>query len=173
MRQLKIEEQKFDIDGFINGTFSYLKKQMNEDVDLSTIIFRVNNIGGVPEFAEEENRDIKKDLDQGLMLLFPFAMSDCDGGAYYAEDGFISYQNEENNPDVEIDEDEVEIPEGLLGELDTLGFLVRKESGYYLVDSAIVYPGASAGPLPSVELLEDVEEFEKLMEDFINRFIKK
>ena len=55
MRQLKLEEQQFDIDGFINGTFSFLKEQMNEDVDLSTMIFRVNNIGGVPEFAEEEN----------------------------------------------------------------------------------------------------------------------
>jgi len=73
MRQLKLEKQQFDIDGFINGTFSFLKEQMNEDVDLSTMIFRVNNIGGVPEFAEEENRDIKKDLDQGLMLLFELA----------------------------------------------------------------------------------------------------
>ena len=170
MQQLRISQNDFNLKGFVESTYEFLTNSL-EDVVPYACTEKVYEIGGTPTIGDSETgRDVFDDLnEEGTMVFFPFAIPDCDGGAYYASGGFISYAKEEG----EIEEENVTvIPEGLLGETDVLGFLIRKDKDDYIIDSAISCAGACMAPLPSIELVEDAEEFEDEMKKFISLFLK-
>jgi hypothetical protein len=57
-----------------------------------------------------------------------------------------------------------------LGEIDCVGFLVGRQDGYYVIDSAIHAGGACPGPAPSVDAVP-CGVFDAAMAAYVDRFV--
>jgi len=171
MKKLIIAEEQFNLSAFLEANCNFYSYHLEDEIDPTQMVYSVMEEGGTPTLYEEK-RDLMKDLDKGLMLFVPFAIFEDEDGNFPCADG-KTYNVNGNKIDEDEDEDE-EINEQafIIGELDIMGFLIAREGNTLHIDSAVCYPGACGGPLPSVEFVEECGLLSEPSEEFIKAFVR-
>jgi hypothetical protein len=169
MTHLIISEEKFDLASLLGATFKSLSTYMEEDFDPSQGVYSVKEEGGMPTLYDEK-RDVIKDLDKGLMLFVPFTIFENDDGNFICADG-QTYNVNGNTEEDEDEEDEIDEREFYLGDFDIMGFLIARIGNNLTIDTAVCYPGACGGPLPSVDFVEECGILSEPSEEFIRSFV--
>ena len=166
MQQMKIEIQKFEIEGFYEDIKKFARTQMNPDLDVTAYLCVVNERGITPDFAEEDpSRDVLDEIiNQGKTIFFPFSGPGCEPSIPCA-DGKSYYEYDED------EEDEDNDGSGL-GESDVTGFIVRVADGIIFIDARIHFGGGCGMP-PSVCTTDDLGLFDEAMDEYLKRFVKK
>jgi hypothetical protein len=169
---ISVPLDKFDFDGMVKKTLTFAKD------NLASPYFAIPwTVGhkGAPHYGkdgeeetdfddipEEADRDFYNELTgEGKSLFFTFTASNvgepvecADGKAYGNDNG--------DNEDEELG----------IGEGDCYGFLLRYDNGMLTVFSASSFGGECMRG-PEIETVEDCGIFEKPMEKFIKKYIKK
>lgn len=172
MKRINIDQEKFDLPGLLEESCKFFQFSLEEGFDPTQAIYSVNEVGGMPTLYDEK-RDLMNDLDKGLMLFVPFAIFEDEDGNFPCPDG-NTYNVNGNKIDEDEDEDEDEEIEErgfFMGELDIMGFLIAREGNTLNIDTAVCYPGACGGPLPSVDFVEECGILGEPSEEFIRSFV--
>jgi hypothetical protein len=167
--ELSVPLDKFDFDGMVKKTLTFAKDS------LASPYFAIPwTVGqkGAPHYGKDEEEEIdfdnipeKTDRDlyneltnEGKSLFFTFTASNV-GEPIECADG-KTYGNEDEDEELGI------------GEGDCYGFLLKSDNGMLKVFSASSFGGECMRG-PEIETVEDCGIFEKPMEKFIGKFIKK
>ncbi|MGO9570623.1 MAG: hypothetical protein ACLP5H_24090 [Desulfomonilaceae bacterium] len=169
MQEISVPLDKFDLDGFINKTISFIEAQISKEIDPSAAIVWVEAPGRGPHDESDQGWHFKAKLMGGeAFLLFPFALPG-DSTEPHCADG-KSYNISTDSSD----DDEYE--EG--GYVDTffdatVGYLVRVDNGTISLSSAICPIAGGCGPPARVNLYPDCGVLEQPMTEFVWGFLRR
>lgn len=163
MKTFIVAESDFDLDGLLNATLDFLATCMGPGFDPSIGIYPVEKSGGAPTF-HETGRMVKKDLDKGLMLFFPFTLFNesgevpcIDGNSYFVNNGKGAAKGHEGF---------------LLLQTDMMGYLVGREERNLRIGSAVCYARVGLSEGSSVDLVPDCGPLDIPAEKFIRGFVR-
>lgn len=162
MKTLIVAENDFDFDGFLKVSLDFLARCMGPGFDPSIGIYPVEKPGGAPTF-HETGRMVKKDLDRGLMLFFPFTLFN-EKGQVPCLDG-NSYAVGNGKGDTSSGEGFV------LLQTDMMGYLVAREEETFRIDTAVCYARVGMAEGPSVDVEEDCGPLDGPAEAFIGKYV--
>lgn len=165
MKEIRIAIEQFDLEGYLVKTLEFCSRMGFGD---SARAVESNILCVKDDFVDWElseiERDVRKELLSGMTLFFPFSDSgptwtypftdtpsvECvDGSAYRA-------------PEDDDDDDGI-----LIGDTDSLGFLVRNDERQLIINSAVLTFG---GPGRNCYPDEDCALVDKAMSVFIGSF---
>lgn len=162
MKSITVKFSIFNLTEFYEATVEHLKT-VTEGADPQLAICVVEKNGTTPNWAEfDPDRDIFRDIEDGLKVFFPF--SDCG-----AADPITCADGTEISCDWDEDdetEEELDIP---IGEVDVVGFVLQKNEGDLTIEFGIHFGGGCMHP-PCVDITS-TGVFEDYMEIFIRKFI--
>jgi len=168
MKHIHMPLEKFDLDGFINKTISFIEAQISKKIDPSAAIVWVEAPGRGPYDEGDHGWDFKAKLMEGeVFLLFPFALPG-DSIELHCADG-KSYNISSDSPDDEESEEGVYVDTFFDA---TIGYLVRVDNGTISLSSAICPIPGGCGPFARVNLYPDAGVLEQPMTEFIQGFIR-
>ena len=105
MKKMMIALYMFDLVGFVNEIYTYLKGFLMDGVEPSSAITWVMAPGDAPNYGPERGWDVVGELKQGhKMIFFPFGMIDEDGHLFTADKTSIQIDHEQiddGDPDSE------------------------------------------------------------------------
>lgn len=155
MKEIRVEFEKFDFEGFVSETL----KGVEEIVDTDYAILKVHEVGKSPIEPElNEKRDYLKELKESNFLFFTFSDVNI-GNIILCADGNEYELDDEDDSDL------------CMGDNDSLGFLIQYKNGQLIINSANHSIGSCTMP-PSIDIIEDCSVFDEGMEKFIKKFIR-
>lgn len=164
MKQLVIPVERFDFDGFLEATYAFIRDRLKEP-DPSIWVQAMEPDSDFPE--DMGCRDVREDLEKGLALFVPFALPDMTGGTVCAHGrDYATWQTLEEEGGVP------EEHEYLVDDINEIGYIIHVKNEKYMIRTAQLFGGLSAGPLPYLEEQENMGIFEEAMAEFLRKFIR-
>jgi hypothetical protein len=164
MKPFVVPVDFFDFDGFIKATYAFIRDRFREP-DPSLWIQAMEPDSDFPE--DMDCRDVGQDLEKGLALFVPFALPDMTGGTVcaYGRD-YATWRTLEEEGVVPEEQ------EYLVDDINELGYIVYLNKDRYVIRTAKLFGGLSAGPMPYLEEQENMGLFEGAMTGFLRQFVR-
>ncbi|MDD4170060.1 MAG: hypothetical protein PHD36_07390 [Desulfotomaculaceae bacterium] len=165
MRGLKIDLEKFDLQGLVKHTLEFLRDYLPPSYAIPWIY----NLGDKPVYYKNESdpdaidRDYYNELvNEGRLLYFDFSESNL-GMPIICADGNAYLLGEENDQEKYF----------CMSDSENLGYLLKYHDGKLTIWSARHSGGGCLFPPPSINIEEYCGIFDEPMNKFINKFMKK
>ena len=156
MEKIIIPFEKFKFKTFIEKMLEFAE----EITDIIYAVPWVMESGDMPEYDEDKmERNYLTELRQEKKCLY------------------LAFSNTNTQEPINCaDGKEYELEENYnfcLGEADTVGYLLKFENGYLIINSAVNAAGACIAPPPSIDIEQKCYAFDSPLQEFIKEFIIK
>jgi len=168
MKEKRVRNKDFDLEGFIRNSV------LKDDDDSEAGYFRFETLESRPDVRSDKSAgEIIKALKETkgfFFFVFPEAISDDEYEEYKKSDSYRESMEDEGYEEERILDDEIMMT---IGDAGLPGFLLHQEGEEIVINNGYIEQCGCMGPMPKLEIAEDFGVFEKPMERYLKKYIRK